>query len=104
MTAYFPLGSPGNYGGQDALSLLREEKILGLGTKYNKSPSQILLRWGVQRGTVVIPKSILPSHLKENIEIFDFELSNEEMQVIARLDRGLRFVEPYEWWGIPYFG
>ena len=56
--------------------------------KYNKSVGQVLLRWNVQRGVVVIPKSTHVERIKENIDIFDFELNEEEMKQISSLDMG----------------
>ena len=44
-----------------------------------------------------------PEHLKNNLEVFDFELSEQEMKSLNNLDRKLRFIEPYDWWKIPYF-
>lgn len=57
-----------------------------IGKKYNKSNAQVILRWGLQRGVVVIPKASSLQHMKENFEIFDFELSEEDMNVIAGMD------------------
>jgi diketogulonate reductase-like aldo/keto reductase len=102
LTAYSPLGSPGNF--KDKGSLLDDPKIKELAQTHGRTESQIVLRWGVQRGTVVIPKSVTPERIGQNIGIWDFELSEEEMRAISALDRGLRFLDPYEWWKIPYFG
>lgn len=55
--------------------------------KYNKSVAQVILRWEIQRGIVVIPKSARLERMRENINIFDFVLSEEDMQVMASLDR-----------------
>lgn len=55
--------------------------------KYNKSVAQVILRWEIQRGIVVIPKSVRLERMRENINIFDFVLSEEDMQVMASLDR-----------------
>ncbi|MFA6251106.1 MAG: aldo/keto reductase [Candidatus Paceibacterota bacterium] len=71
---------------------------------HKKSPAQILIRWGIQRKIVVIPKSVTPDRIKENFDVFDFELSEDEMKTISGLNRNLRFVDPYVWWNIPYFG
>jgi diketogulonate reductase-like aldo/keto reductase len=102
LTAYSPLGSPGNY--KNKGSLLDDPLVEMLAQKYGKSPAQIVLRWGAQRGTVVIPKSTKPARLAENIGIWDFEITDEDMAKISGLDRNLRFLDPYEWWKIPYFG
>ena len=83
--------------------LIEDKKVLEIGSKHNKTATQILLRWGIQRNTIVIPKSLSPEHLKINIGVFDFQLSEQEMNELAALDKGLRYVEPYNWWKIPYF-
>ena len=54
--------------------------------RYKKSPAQIILRWDIQRGIITIPKSQNPERIKENIEIFDFELTEEEVKEIDKLD------------------
>jgi diketogulonate reductase-like aldo/keto reductase len=58
--------------------------------KYHRTIAQIVLRWDIQKGVVTIPKSIHPERIKENMEIFDFEISEEDMQLIASLDKGQR--------------
>ena len=68
--------------------------ILNLATKYNKTPAQIILRWLVQRNIVVIPKSVTPSRIAQNIQIFDFELSAEDVQVFQSfLNEQFRFYD-----------
>lgn len=56
---------------------------------YGKSPAQVLIRWGIQHGFVVLPKSVTPSRVKENIDVFDFELSEDDMERLDGLDQGL---------------
>ena len=72
-------------------SLLNEPIFVELGKKYRKTPVQIILRWHVQEGNIVFTKSTNPQHLKDNIDIFDFELTDEEMAKIAKLDCGKRY-------------
>ncbi len=103
ITAYSPLGSVGSSKEKGMPIILEDQIILDIAKNHNKSPAHILLRWAIQRGTIVIPKSTTPEKIKENIHIFDFELSEEEMEKIQSLDKGVRFVDPYEWWKIPYF-
>ncbi len=62
------------------------ELLKNIGDKYNKSVAQIALRWMIQRGIVVIPKSVNESRIKENIDVFDFELSSADMLAITKLD------------------
>jgi diketogulonate reductase-like aldo/keto reductase len=64
--------------------------ILELAGKYHKQPAQIVLRWHVQQGVIVIPKSVTPDRIRQNIDIFDFKLSDVDMQQIGQLDVGVR--------------
>jgi diketogulonate reductase-like aldo/keto reductase len=83
ITAYAPLG----------MGVLIQDKTLGLlGDKYNKSPAQICLRWNVQKGVAVIPRSYSEIHLKENLDIFNWEISKEDMETIDSLNRNMEFV------------
>lgn len=66
--------------------MFSNELLVGLGKKYQKSVAQIILRWLTQRGVVVIPKSVSPARIAENIAVFDFELSSQDMAAIATLD------------------
>ena len=79
--AWAPLGG-GRY------KPFEDEMLKGIAAKYNKSVGQVLLRWNVQRCVVVIPKSTHVERIKENIDIFDFELNEEEMKQISSLDMG----------------
>ena len=60
--------------------------MLSIGIKYNKSIAQVILRWLTQRGVVAIPKSVRKERMEESFNIFDFELSAEDMEVIKTLD------------------
>lgn len=62
--------------------------LTGIGAKYGKSAAQVALRWNIQRGVVVIPKSTHKNRMEQNIDVWDFELTEEEMQQIATLDIG----------------
>ncbi|MGW1677107.1 aldo/keto reductase [Saccharopolyspora sp. NPDC002376] len=70
--------------------LLDDATLAALGEKYGKSPAQIVLRWHLQLGNVVIPKSVTPSRIKENIEVFDFELADDDVAAITGLSTGVR--------------
>ncbi len=61
--------------------------IAGIGEKYGKATAQVILRWHIQRGVIVIPKSTHIERMRENFEVFDFSLSDEDMAVMASLDR-----------------
>ena len=67
--------------------------LTGIGQKYGKTPAQVVLRWHLQRGTIIIPKSTHRERMKENFEVFDFELTPEDMELIARMDTGKGFVD-----------
>jgi len=69
-------------------NIFHNEMLLAMGKKYNKSVAQVILRWLIQREIVAIPKSIRKERMAENLDIFDFELSTEDLQAIAVLDTG----------------
>lgn len=83
--SWYPLGGKGK-----TADLLENEIVVRLAEKYKKSPAQIALRWHVQMGFVVIPGSKNPDHIKDNIDIFDFALSPQEMCDMAKLNNGQR--------------
>ncbi len=70
--------------------LLDDETIIEIAERHGKTPAQAILRWHLQIGNVVIPKSVTTERIRENIELFDFELSDAEMAEFERLDRGER--------------
>jgi len=70
--------------------LLDDEKIVAIAERHGRTPAQAVLRWHLQLGNVVFPKSVTPGRIRENIELFDFELSDAEMAEFERLDRGER--------------
>tara|TARA_R110002020_G_scaffold385916_6_gene596805 strand:+ start:468 stop:1340 length:873 start_codon:yes stop_codon:yes gene_type:complete len=70
--------------------VLDDEILNAIGKDHNKSAAQVTLRWHLQLGNVIIPKSVTPKYIEENFDIFDFELSEEEMARIKDLDRGER--------------
>ena len=71
--------------------LIQEPLFTRLAKKYHKTNVQIILRWHIQEGTIVFPRTMNPVHMKENFDIFDFELTAEEMNEIRALDNGKRF-------------
>ncbi len=75
-------------------SVLEQPVVKQAAARLGKTPAQIVLRWGVQRGTAVVPKTTHPARLTENLAIFDFELLADEMAAIAALDCGRRFNDP----------
>jgi diketogulonate reductase-like aldo/keto reductase len=64
--------------------------VVGLAEKYGKTPAQVVLRWHVEHGTSAIPKSTRPERIAENIDVFDFVLSADDVAAIDRLDTGVR--------------
>lgn len=82
--AWYPLGHG------DA-ALLNDETIVELGKKYQKSTAQIILRWHIQAGNIVIPGSKNPEHIKANFDLFDFALTEDEMKKIIGLDKNVRY-------------
>ncbi|MBQ1093637.1 aldo/keto reductase [Streptomyces sp. B93] len=71
-------------------AVLGDDAITAIAGRHGRSPAQVVLRWHLQLGNVVIPKSVTPARIRENIDVLDFTLSEEEMSAIAALDRGLR--------------
>ena len=71
-------------------SLLGDPVIADLAVKYSRTPAQIVLRWHLQLGNIVIPKSVTPSRIEENFDLFGFTLAEEELELLTPLDRGER--------------
>lgn len=78
-----PIGGTGG-------NVLEDELLKELAEKYKKSPAQITIRWHLQRGLIVFPKSIHKERIEENLEVFDFKLSNEDMEKINKLNKNQR--------------
>jgi 2,5-diketo-D-gluconate reductase A len=70
--------------------LLDDPALATIAAAHGKTPAQVVLRWHIQLGNVVIPKSVTPSRIRENLDLFDFELTGEDLEAIRRLDRGER--------------
>ena len=75
-------GSKGN--------LLQDETLASIAQSHSKSPAQIVIRWHIQNGLIVIPKSVHDERIKQNIDVFDFELSDDDMRLINSLESGVR--------------
>jgi diketogulonate reductase-like aldo/keto reductase len=71
-------------------SLLTEATVTDLAAKYGRTPAQIVLRWHPQLGTIVIPKSVTPARIRENLAVFDFTLTDADLAALATLDRNER--------------
>lgn len=87
--SWYPLGGRGYTG-----PMLNNRVIDEIAGRYGKSPAQVILRWDLQNGVAVIPGSSSPKHIRENISIFDFELTADEMKQIAKLNRN----EKHDWY------
>lgn len=89
VTAHTSLGSPGNCMSQLHASppLMQDALINEIAKKYNKSSAHVLLRWAIQRPTIILPKSVTPSRIASNAELFDFELTADEIASIDALDK-----------------
>ena len=89
MQGWYPFGGRGH-----TSELLNDETIIEIANSHNVTAAQVILRWNLQRGVVVIPGSSNPDHIKENTEIYHFELTDEEMQKIESLNRD----EKHDWY------
>lgn len=87
--AWYPLGGRGHQ-----KELLSDPVLSKIAARHNKSVAQVILRWDLQRGVALIPGSSNPDHIKENISIFDFSLTDDEMEQIAALNRN----EKHDWY------
>jgi len=97
VTAFSPLGAPSYLAlgmASPAENVLTDPVLTRIATAHGRTPAQIALRWGVQRGCAVIPKTASPARLTENLALFDFLLSAAEMSAIDGLDRPRRFNDP----------
>ncbi|XP_046599870.1 aldo-keto reductase family 1 member B1 isoform X2 [Neodiprion lecontei] len=104
ITAYCPLGCPDRpWGKPEDPKLLDDLKITSIAKKYKKSPAQVVLRYQVQRGHIVIPKSVNKSRIQENFNIFNFELSKEDIELINSFDCGGRICALRECNESPYY-
>ena len=87
--AWYPFGGRGHTG-----EILNDSTIKSIAEAHDRTAAQVILRWHLQRGVVAIPGSSNPSHIRENISVFDFSLSDDEMAASAALDRG----EKHDWY------
>ncbi len=97
VTAFSPLGAESYYSlnmAEADESVLRQPVVQEIAAATGKTPGQVVLRWGVQRGTSIVPKTSRVERLKENLAIFDFKLTDEQMQKISALNLNRRFNDP----------
>jgi len=88
--AWSPIGGITHYRGSKASSTFTDATLLKIGESHGKTPAQVMLRWHIQQGRQVIPKSTHAARIAENFDIFDFSLTNEELAAIDTLDTGTR--------------
>ena len=84
--SWYPLGGRGH-----TQELFAETVIAGIAEAHKKSPAQVIIRWHIQAGYIVIPGSKNPEHIRENIDVFDFELTDDEMKALQNLNKNRRF-------------
>ena len=87
LEAWYPLGHADK-------ALLTDERLINIAEKYGKSTAQVILRWHLQEGIVAIPKATSMEHIKENLNIFDFMLTDYEMAEIRSMDKGVGTHDP----------
>jgi aldehyde reductase len=94
VTAYSPLANNANTFSrkEDSPNLLSEPVLAEIGQKHSKTPAQVIIRWALQRNTIVIPKSVSKNRLQENFDVFNFNLSEQEMTKVDNLNRNWRMV------------
>lgn len=88
--AWSPIGGITHYYGSAATSTFTDTTIAAIGQQHGKTPAQVMLRWHIQQGRQVIPKSTKAARIAENFDVFDFELSGAELAAIDALDKGVR--------------
>ncbi|KAH9610723.1 hypothetical protein KSS87_003674 [Heliosperma pusillum] len=104
VTAHTPLGgAAANHEWFGTVSCLDDSVLKGLAEKYKRTVAQVVLRWGLQRDTVVIPKTSKTERLEENIQVFDFELEKEDVELIKSIDRKYRTNQPAVFWGVDLY-
>lgn len=88
VTAYSPLGSPGHYG----KGVLADPSVTKIAKKLGRTPAQVLIRWAMERGTIVIPKSVHAEYIRSNLDVFDWELPAEDFQALSDITKRQRYI------------
>jgi len=99
VTAFSPLGALSYFSqgmAEKSESVIETKVVRDIARRHGRTPAQVVLRWGVQRGTAIIPKTSRPERMKENLAIFDFRLTDDELNAINGLNRNHRFNDPGE--------
>ncbi|KAF5276028.1 hypothetical protein FQA39_LY00824 [Lamprigera yunnana] len=105
VTSYSPFGSPKSFWVKpsDPVVPLNDPKLISIGKKYGKTPAQVILRYLIEIGTVPIPKSANKKRLSENINIFDFKLSQEDIRIMDSFNCNARLLTSQEWTNMPHY-
>lgn len=93
MQAYSPIGSGGSWFTKH-VKVLEHPVLQSLAKKYNKTPAQIALRWNIEMGHSVLPKSTNPERIKENLHIFDFKISEEDLKLFDKIEQVMTYYSP----------
>ncbi|XP_018426637.1 PREDICTED: aldo-keto reductase family 1 member C1 homolog [Nanorana parkeri] len=103
LVAFSVLGSSRDAGwiDQDSPYVLKDPVLTDLAKKYSRTPAQVAMRHLLQRGIVALAKSFNPDRIKENFQVFDFELSDEDMKALNELDRNMRYTDKHLWFDHP---
>jgi len=102
VTAYSPLGTP-DFKRPEEPVLLNDPTITAIAKRHNKTAAQVLIRWSVERNVVVIPKSVTPARIIENLAGAHFQLTAEDMAEIKAIKTHYRYLRPFDWYGIALF-
>jgi len=92
--AFSPFGSPDLPWGEKLPHILAEPKLVELAKRLKRSPAQVVLRWQIQRGVGVIPKSVFPNELSDNLGVWGWTLNQDDMEVINQMETGVRKIVP----------
>jgi len=80
--------------------ILEDDTVRGVATEVGKSPAQVIIRWNIEHGVVVIPKSVTPSRIEENLNVFDFQLTSAQIEKLDKLNEDRRIgPDPSEYSG-----
>ncbi|KAL0809817.1 hypothetical protein ABMA28_011309 [Loxostege sticticalis] len=101
--AYTPFGSLFEHDNEAPLPRVNDPTLVGIADKYKKTTPQVVLKYLVQRGLVPIPKSVHKNRIEQNIDIFDFTLTDEEMETLSKFNKDYRVVHPSFWQEHPYY-
>jgi D-xylose reductase len=97
VTGFSPLGAHSYFSlgmADPSESVLETATVREIADRHQRTPAQIVLRWGVQRGTSVVPKTVKIERMRENLALFDFALTADEMDAVSGLNRDRRFNDP----------